>query len=168
MEKEYLNNEQRELVESIKETYSPNAASVKLLCVLGFILVAIIVGDVLTGGSYRDWIGASAIILFLTLAEYCKYRFSRAIEQVDDVSELLALYKRYEKVSAVVYSLVFISFLVRVFYDKYGDKPAFAIAMAVVVLLLVVCWFAGGFTDKNFRRLRKLVAQEKEKSEADV
>ena len=166
MEQENKLIEQQELLESIKETYSPNAASVKLFCVLCLIMVAIIVGDVLTGGCFSDWIFGAAFILLLTLAEYCKYKFSKAIEPVEDVHELLAHYKRYELQSSFIYSLLFVGFLAHIFYDKHGGSSAFAIGMAVVVVLLVVCWFAGGLTDKNIKWLRKLVAQEENKNGA--
>ena len=122
-----------------------------------------VVGDVLSGGNLRDWGSSSIVLPPLCLLSWLNCRFYNKIEPVEDARELLAHYKPYEWQQAVIFAFIFIAFIATIVYEKYGNNAAI-VAVIICVVLSLICWFAGGFTDKNIKRLRKLVAQEDEKT----
>ena len=167
MEQYNIRIEQQELISQVKESHEESKLLLKLMAVLSIIFVLVVVGDVLTGGNLNDWIGSVFIFPLLTLLLFYKYRFYKAIKPVDDAHELLKHYKRYEMVSASVYSIMIICFLSFTIYNKYGYAAGIT-SVIICAVASLVCWLAGGFTDTNIKKLRKLVAQEEAKSETNV
>ena len=167
MEQKNIKIEKEELIERIKDTYESNKWGIKVLMSISVIWLLFVVGDVLTGGNLLDWASSSIVLPLLCFLSWLNYRFYNRIEPVEDARELLAHYKHYEWKQAVLFSFLMIFFIAYIVYDKYGNNAAI-IAGIICVVLSLICWFAGGFTDKNIKRLRKLVAQEDEKSKANV
>ena len=167
MKQESIKNEQEELIKRIKDSYETSKWGIKMFIIITVIWLLCVIGDGLTGGNLREWASSSIVVPILCFLSWLNYRFYNKMEPVEDARELLAIYKRYEWQQAVLFSFFIIVFIAQILYDKHGVNAAI-IAVIISVVLSLICWFAGGFTDRNIKRLRKLVAQEDEKNEVNV
>lgn len=161
-----IEDRRQELVKRIKDDCHSKLGLSRWICgfALGMFVVELVWKQI--NGTVIEDFTTLLVMLLLTVIILINYIYMRSVESIDDAKELLRQYDKatYSSLIAVLIFVV-IQAIRLVMEHNYLLIGKAAAAIAIVSL---VGWMFGGFANKEIDRLRKLVKQEDEKSEAGV
>ena len=167
MEQNEINIEKQELMERIKEKCCIDEITYKWLTIALAIASVVLLGVILMWGTLRNDFYVVLLMLFFCATDYFAIKYSKIIQPITDAKELLRQYDKKEKTShllSICFFVIFFAFLVFFRHEYLFAGIIFGI-LAIALLLIRIF---GGYKNKDVERLRELVEQEDEKSEASV
>lgn len=167
MEQEPTNNEMQLIMERIKTKNVSGKRTYKwsfILCLFFTVMLALLV--LLKRGLPNSEVNALYAAAFPMWTILCFERWKNAekVEGITDSRELLRHFDRLRRIEWVLFAVFFV-ILEGVIYYCLGLTPV-AITGAVVLLIIVILRLCGLDGGRDIERLRKLVKQENEKSDA--
>ena len=166
MEQHEINIEKQELVKRIKDDYHSKLNLNRWLCGFGLTVFVVELVWKLINGTIIEDLTTLLVILLLTAIITINYIYIKSVEPIEDAKELLHQYDK-ATYSGIIAILIFAAIqAIRLALEhNYLLIGKAAVVMAIVFVLGLIF---SGFSNKEIDRLRELVKQENEKSEASV
>ena len=166
MEQHEINIEKQELVKRIKDDYHSKLNLNRWLCGFGLTMFVVELVWKLINGTIIEDLTTLLVILLLTAIITINYIYIKSVEPIEDAKELLHQYDK-ATYSGIIAILIFAAIqAIRLALEhNYLLIGKAAVVMAIVFVLGLIF---SGFSNKEIDRLRELVKQENEKSEASV
>lgn len=166
MEQHEINIEKQELVKRIKDDYHSKLNLNRWLCGFGLTVFVVELVWKLINGTIIEDLTTLLVILLLTAIITINYIYIKSVEPIEDAKELLHQYDK-ATYSGIIAILIFAAIqAIRLALEH--NYLLIGKAAAVMAIVFVLGLIFSGFSNKEIDRLRELVKQENEKSEASV
>lgn len=161
METNESNNEKQVLFERIKEKCCEGQNFSKWAFIILGVLSVVAFGAILLWGTVFQDIHNVVLLLYVTVTatEYISFKYSKIIEPITDVRELIRQYDKKEKKNNVAGISFLVAILVILVFLRH-DYIFAGILYGFLALFLSLIWYLNRFKNKDVERLRELVSQE--------